>query len=137
MPGDNTLSDNQNWNNPDNWNPAIVPTACYNVYIPGNSNYYPNLSSPAECNNIYFIHGSELGRPDLLTYNKAHIQMNFDLKQTSQHRDSDEDLVLKSDNTFNRMKYFADVSSDPIERERWYMFSSPCICFLHVRSRKQ
>ena len=118
----------QRWNNPANWTPAIVPTPCFNVYIPGNSTHYPQLTpaSHAVCNSIYFMPGAELGRPDLLTYEKAHVQYNFGLSQVLQavERD-DKNLVLKSNSTCDRMLYSASVSTAQIERERWYMLSSP------------
>jgi len=119
-------SDRYDWNNKANWTPAIVPAACNNVYIPGNSVYYPVLTSNEECNNIYFMQGAELGHPELLTYKKAFVQMNFGLKQTKQITDeNDNDLLLKSSCTNKRMLYSAAESAAPIERERWYMLSSP------------
>ena len=114
-----------NWHNPDNWTPAAIPSVCNDVYIPGNSTHYPKLTSPAECRNIYFIHGAELGRPDLLAYKKAHVQYNFGLSQLGQETDNDKNLVLENNSTDDRLLYSAAVSSDPIERERWYMLSSP------------
>ena len=119
----------QDWNIPNNWTPMGIPTSCHNVYIPGNSSHYPQLTSASKgvCNNIYFIQGGELGRPDLLTYQKAHVQMNFDLKQPSfmQEKDNNKNLVLKSSSITDRMQYSAALSADPIERERWHMLSSP------------
>ena len=119
-------SEKYNWYNSANWTPAVVPTACHNVYIPGNSEYYPKLDKNAECNTVYFMQGAELGRPDLLTYNKACVQMNIGLKQSEQITGKDDkDLVLKSASTADRMLYSAAVSAAPLERERWYMLSSP------------
>ena len=119
-------ADKQNWNIAANWTPSIVPTACNHVYIPGNCNYYPQLTSPAECNNIYFMQGGELGRVDLLTYKKAFIQYNFGLRQYSQQMDPDKNRVLRSGSTTNdRMIYSAAVSSAPLSRERWYLLTSP------------
>jgi len=120
-----TVADRQNWDDPRNWTPAVVPTACHNVYVPGNCRYYPQLTGPAECNNIYFMQGGELGRPDLLTYNEARVQYNLGLSQTQQARDNDDkNLVLKSTSTEDRMLFSAAVSK-PLERERWYMLSAP------------
>jgi len=123
----NTTGDERyNWDNRANWNPAVVPNSCNTVFIPGNLDYYPNLTGHAECNNIYFIQGSELGRPDLLTYKKAYVQYNFGLKQTAQTTNKkNTNLVLQSSSTADRMLYSAAVSSAPIKRERWYMLSSP------------
>ena len=117
----------QDWNTPNNWTPAIVPTSCYDVYIPGNSTHYPNLTSPAECNDIYFIQGAELGHPNRLTYSRAHTQLNFGVIQhdLQQVKNSDKNLVLKSSATADRMQYSAAVSPYQVARERWYMLSSP------------
>ncbi|MCL1934624.1 MAG: IgGFc-binding protein [Candidatus Azobacteroides sp.] len=124
-PEANSGDDKNNWENASNWTPALVPTSCHTVFIPGNSTYYPILTSPEECYDIYFMQGAELGRPDLLTYKKAHVQLNFDLKQSAQQKNDDKDLVIKSTDTEDRMLYSAAVSATPIERERWYMLSSP------------
>ena len=124
-PEANPGSDKNNWDNPANWTPAFVPTSCYNVFIPGNSTHYPMLASIAVCNNIYFMQGGELGRPDLLTYNEVRVQYNFGLARTSQiTTHNDRDLVLKSNATADRMLYAAAVSI-PLSRERWYMLSAP------------
>ena len=124
-PEANSGSGKNNWNNANNWTPAIVPSSCTNVFIPGNSTYYPNLTSAAECKDIYFIQGAELGRPDLLTYQRAYVQLNFSLKQFEQQKNGDKDLLLNSTDTRDRMLFSAAVSSAPLERERWYMLSSP------------
>jgi len=121
----NANNDKNNWNNAANWMPAVVPSSCNNVFIPGNSSHYPNLTSGAVCNNIYFMQGGELGRPDFLTYKRAYVQFNFDLKQSTQQKSEDKDLVLKSTNIWDRMLFSAEVSAAPIKRERWYMLSSP------------
>jgi hypothetical protein len=117
-----------NWHNPNNWTPKMIPTACHDVYIPGNLQYYPNLASAAQCRDIYFMQGGELGRPDRLTYRHAHVQYNFDLKHqpVSQRKIDNKDYFLNSSySTFNRLEYSAFVSSAPLQRERWYMLSSP------------
>lgn len=127
-PEANTGTDKQNWHNYANWTPAVAPMACHIVYIPGNSSHYPALEegTGGECDVIYFMQGGELARPDLLTYNKAYVQMNFDLKQPpSQQRDANKNLVLDGNDTFDRMKYSAAVSATPLARERWYVLSSP------------
>ena len=121
-----TDADKQNWDIAANWTPSMVPTACNHVYIPGNCNYYPQLTNPEECNNIYFMQGGELGRVDLLTYKKAFIQYNFGLKQSTQSSSSDKNLVLQSGSTtVNRLQYSAAVSSNPLTRERWYLLTNP------------
>ena len=124
-PQQNLGSDKRNWNNPTNWTPILIPSSCHNVYIPGNLNDYPLLTGPVECNNIYFMQGGELGRPDRLTYKRAYVQMNFDLKQFTQQKINNRDLVLKSYVTTDRLNFSAANAAVPLARERWYMLSSP------------
>ena len=126
-PENNSGANKQNWHNPKNWTPKVVPSSCHNVFIPGNSSHYPVLidGKPGECRMIYFMQGAELGRPDLLTYEKAYVQYNFGLTQSTQQKVNDKDLVLCDNTTTGRMLYSAAVSSEPLERERWYMLSSP------------
>ena len=114
-----------NWYNPKNWTPAEIPSACSNVYIPGNSTHFPKLTSWAECRDIYFISGAELGRPDFLIYEKAHVQYNFGLLAEVQMTERDVNDFLIDTSSDERMLNSAPVSSAPIERERWYMLSSP------------
>ena len=120
-----STSQRRDWNTAANWTPAVVPTACNNVYIPGNLSDYPQLTSAAECRNIYFMQGGELGRPDRLTYRRAYVQLNFDLKQSSQIKENNKNLVLNSGATTDRVKYSAAVSATPLNRERWYMLTAP------------
>ena len=117
----------QDWHNPINWTPFVVPSSCHNVIIPGDRYSYPMLEdeTAAICKNIYFIQGAELGRPDLLTYEKAYVQYNFGLNQSIQQKDDDKDLILYDNTTFDRMLFSAAVSADPLAHERWYMLSSP------------
>lgn len=127
-PEANADGDKKNWNDRANWTPNFVPSSCNTVYIPGNSYYYPQLtdSTAAACDHIYFIQGAELGRPDLLEYNRAHVQYNLGMLQTPQITDKDDKaLVLESESTADRMLYSASVSSKPLARERWYALSSP------------
>ena len=127
-PEANTGSDKQNWNNIANWTPAIVPTMCYDVYIPGNSTHYPQLESYAECDNIYFMQGGELGRPDWLNYNQAFVHLNMGLVEYSQTKETDletlQNLIFENGKTAERM-IFSASTSQPLTRERWYALSSP------------
>ena len=120
-----TDTDKQDWNKPANWTPAVIPTNCHNVFIPGNSSHYPRPADSVYCNYIYFIQGAELARPDLLNYKRAYIQFNFDLKQYTQQTNPDKTQVLENFTTEERLNYSAAVSSIPLNRERWYMLSSP------------
>ncbi|MDR0799154.1 MAG: IgGFc-binding protein, partial [Dysgonamonadaceae bacterium] len=121
-------ADKQNWDLKQNWTPNIVPTDCNDVYIPGNCTHYPQLTKAAACQDIYFIQGGELGRPDLLTYNHAYVHLNFDLKQSAQQKETNvttlRNLVLNSQQTADRLK-FSSSTSTPLARERWYALSAP------------
>ena len=85
---DTDWHDADNWVNPANGNPTGIPCATTNVYIPGSGYrgdalgavvpiHLPTLSTDANCNEITFFQGGQLGRIDLLTYNKARVQLNF------------------------------------------------------------
>ena len=124
-----TSADKQDWHNPENWTSHnethIVPTRCADVYIPGDCDWYPILDAAAECNNIYFLQGGELGRPDsLVYYNQARVQLNFGLNQYSQIIDRDSTLVIDSNDTFDRLTFSA-ARSPILEREQWHILSSP------------
>ena len=118
-------ANSNDWHNPNNWTPNVVPLICNTVYIPGNLDNYPELTSSAECGDIYFIYGAELGRPDLLTYNRAFVQYNFGLKKSIFTPDNAPSLVLNSSNTDKRLLFSANVSAPNMEREKWYMLSAP------------
>ncbi|MDR1120506.1 MAG: IgGFc-binding protein, partial [Dysgonamonadaceae bacterium] len=81
MPENNTGTDadKQNWNDVNNWTPSVLPASCTDVHIPGDKSHYPVLTAldliPPECGNIYFEHGSEILRTDLLSYSKAHVDL--------------------------------------------------------------
>jgi len=122
-PSAGTDDDKRNWNIAANWTPAVVPISCDTVYIPGNLAYYPMLeeTNPAECGDIYFIYGAELGRPDLLTYQRAFVQYNFGLLESTPRTGT----TLGSKSTDDRMTYSATVSAPHMARERWYMLSAP------------
>ncbi|GHT02994.1 hypothetical protein FACS189440_04060 [Bacteroidia bacterium] len=72
--GRNTL-----WSSTANWSTGQIPTAETVVTIPGNVPHFPILTESKinnVCKEIYFEAGSELGRQDLLTYTKAHVQLS-------------------------------------------------------------
>ncbi|MDR0799051.1 MAG: starch-binding protein [Dysgonamonadaceae bacterium] len=71
------------WINPANWG-GFLPIAATNVTIPshpgGDYDLFPLLScnnTLHQCNDIKFGHGAQLVRPDLLTYQKAHVEIDF------------------------------------------------------------
>jgi len=132
-------SQKKDWNVAANWAPYGVPEACDDVYIPGVNSHYPVLVSStfAKCRKIFFMQGGELGHPEHLTYKRAYVQMNLGLVQASPQIKNTNPLALITDTTLvlngiishlnyypNRQKYFASVSN-PLERERWYLLSSP------------
>jgi len=86
---------NGDWNNAANWNyPGIgtlsgkpefwIPRPCTNVLIPAGIGNYPDLNntstgiySDAACNRIWFRHGGEVVRTDLLNYKKANVELTL------------------------------------------------------------
>ncbi|MDR3217550.1 MAG: PKD domain-containing protein, partial [Dysgonamonadaceae bacterium] len=84
------------WNTPANYSESIAPNANIDVRILASATRLPILTgnkSDNVCKNIYFEPGAEIGRQDLLTYDKAFVQLDF--------------------------------SASGLERNRWYMLSSP------------
>ncbi len=112
------------WNNPLNWvdkdDVALnaVPNKCTDVHIPGNSKYYPDLSenySPRtenygdpRCRDITYHFGSEVAKPQYLTYRKAYIQYNFGYYEGTQY-----------------VSDWETHSSYPMERGHWYVLAAP------------
>ncbi|MDH8701044.1 hypothetical protein M2138_000382 [Dysgonomonadaceae bacterium PH5-43] len=124
-----TGSANNNWNNPANWyqegvtpNDA-VPGICAVVHIPGNVSKYPRLESPytvgnAVCKDIYFHFGAEVGRSDLLTYERAFVHYNFGTTNGNPATWVDGESAPEPIN--------ADAyAADPMLRERWYALAAP------------
>lgn len=113
------------WNNGNNWQPNGIPNAATNVYIPGSCSYYPHLSGEKTdnvCNYIYFMQGGEVARPDLLTYEKAHVVLNVGARQQEKLTASE----FLTDVTAGNRRKFAASSSDVLSREQqWHMLSAP------------
>ncbi|GHV08547.1 hypothetical protein FACS1894160_3010 [Bacteroidia bacterium] len=79
-PGTRTWNGTTNdWTVATNWTPAQVPTANDDVVIPksASSNYPVVPTDGATIKNITIEPGAELGRQDLLSYQKAFVQYNF------------------------------------------------------------
>jgi hypothetical protein len=93
---------NSDWNDPDNWdNPGYtpdgactecaiyrIPGPCTNVAIPDGKSYYPDLSlslptiyTDFSCSRIWFSHGGEVARTDLLTYVEAYVELTVNSNQ--------------------------------------------------------
>ncbi len=68
-----------NWATADNWNPAAIPTANYNVTIPAGLTNYPTLSTSGECNNLLIEStltgmGSLIGQSNLIVNGSVTVQ---------------------------------------------------------------
>jgi len=125
-------ANDNNWNNWGNWDLSYLPQACTDVWIPGNLNSYPYLNiipGGYACNNIYFMMGGEVGRHDLLTYQKAHVQMNWGLGGSTQVTVGDVHTVNGEINDANgistHLGFSAANSNVPLQRNAWHMFSAP------------
>jgi hypothetical protein len=64
------------WTYAGNWDPNGVPDEYSSVIIPKRTSY-PVLSAPASADKVFFAPDAELGRQDYLTYNKAHVALDF------------------------------------------------------------
>ena len=130
------------WFDADNWvNPLVatnplppleaIPCQDTKVFIPGSGfrgsslnqdnpiAHFPLLnSSEAICDEIVFFQGGQVGRIDLLNYNKAHVQLNFP---------ADEWTVGVSHNAAPDYYYnFAKgYSSEELSAGQWHMLSMP------------
>lgn len=113
--------DGNNWNNAANWFPEAIPTQHATVYVPGNVENYPFLTGDRGnnlCNEIYFLHGAEMGRPDLLYYVKAHVQLNMGLLNESSPQSTNTDYT-------DHLAYSAEHSDSPLSRGGWHTLSMP------------
>jgi len=43
----------EDWHNPQNWNPNMIPNCCYDVVIPSGMPHYPTLSAQGACHDIF------------------------------------------------------------------------------------
>ena len=69
-----------NWHTPTNWHSGVIPNSNTVVYIPEGVPNFPVLTgiiTDNVCKEIYFSPGAEIGHQELLTYEKAHIQLSF------------------------------------------------------------
>ncbi|MDR3339576.1 MAG: right-handed parallel beta-helix repeat-containing protein, partial [Candidatus Symbiothrix sp.] len=90
------LSDNK-WIEPRSWNTEEIPNANLSVYIPGKLTTYPVLTEAdnATVKDVRFGPGAEIGRQDLLNYEKAFVQLDF------------------------------GTNGSDLERDRWYILANP------------
>ncbi|MDR0230966.1 MAG: hypothetical protein LBI82_02475, partial [Dysgonamonadaceae bacterium] len=82
-------NNNGNWMNPDATVAEYAPRSCTNVLISKGLNIYPDLTPVtgtdytqefyeiAACNNIWFEHGGEVVRTDLLNYQKSNVELTL------------------------------------------------------------
>lgn len=145
-----TADKETNWHTSSNWHPAIVPQLCTDVYIPGESAIgaetysFPELIEEDiegidnnSCDRIFFMPGGQLGRPDLLTYTEAHVEINYggggyiSAQQTTGDRfdDYQEFVALGKDeiNSKDRVQLAAMYSPDKtiLSRGYWHTLSAP------------
>lgn len=127
------------WQTESNWYPEDIPESCTDVYIPGKATtdredpyLFPNLTGDIAdnvCDRIFFMPGAQLGRPDLLTYNEAHVELNYgEGSLLSQATITKEDLVNKGKDgisSADRIAFGAETSGIILERGRWNMLSAP------------
>lgn len=124
----NTDSD---WDKTANWYPNQIPDDCADVYIPGNVAVFPTLlaSGTNTCRNIYFMPGAQLGRPDLLTYTQAHVQLDYGAGSLGARATvSKEELVATGRNNITseqRLQFGIATAGVTLSRGRWNMLSAP------------
>ncbi|MDR3339675.1 MAG: T9SS type A sorting domain-containing protein, partial [Candidatus Symbiothrix sp.] len=76
------------WDTADNWNTKEIPDATSSVYIPGGLHTYPILTAAgnAAVKDVRFGPGAEIGRQDLLAYEKAFVQLDFSTNGLDRNR---------------------------------------------------
>lgn len=124
---------NANWYDVENWRNTLgvkvkaIPAACTTVHIPSEvDNYFPDLDpsiskydekegtyGAAECNDVYFHYGSQLGRPQLLRYSRAYVDYNFGKMQMGGT------VVAHAE------PHFPQSDKQLMARDRWYMLATP------------
>ncbi len=65
-------SESNDWGTANNWTPAIIPNANYNVIIPAGLTNYPVLSATGECNNL-LIESASTGSGSLIGQSKLKV----------------------------------------------------------------
>ena len=144
------LGKTDDWHDINNWYPAGIPADCSDVYIPGKSTlglaeddyHFPLLSEVQAanvCNRIFFSPGAQLGRPDLLIYSEAHVQINYSGKSSTSGNDwtplSATELVYKGGGHREQVQslitskdwidFGATNTKTTLQRGRWNMLSAP------------
>ncbi|MDL2224277.1 leucine-rich repeat domain-containing protein [Bacteroidales bacterium OttesenSCG-928-M06] len=142
------LGKTADWNEPSNWYPAEVPASCIDVYIPGkaviagqSSYVFPVLEGKVgdgiarnTCRNIYFMPGAQLGRPDLLHYQEAHVEIDYhgnsgvsgSTAPTKFGNYKGLEVIGRDKITsVNRVQFGAETTGTTVNRGIWNMFSAP------------
>ena len=124
-----------NWNNDSNWNDALgriayrVPNKCTDVFIPGKVNtYYPNLdpnttTGEAMCRDITFQYGAQTMYTNLLNYDRAFVEYNFNYYGTGITPVEGDLPLVNADEVNNPSGAITDGVT--LARNRWWMLASP------------
>ena len=120
---DSDWFDSDNWTNPVDFTPVGVPCATTDVFIPGTTPRFPMLNginrvtAHVFCKDVTFFQGGQVGRIDLLTYERARVQLNMYSP-----------FYQSGYNTgFNGAfwNYSYHYSTPPLSNGQWHMLSMP------------
>jgi len=115
--------DSDNWINPVDFTSVGVPCATTDVFIPGTAPRFPTLTGNNRtaarvfCKDITFFQGGQVGRIDLLTYERARVQLNMYSPFYQSGYNSD------FNNAF--WNYSHHYSTPPLANGQWHMLSMP------------
>ena len=119
---DNDWNDSDNWVNPVDLTPVGVPCATTDVYISGTAPRFPILTGinrnvqPTKCKDITFFQGGQVGRIDLLDYERARVQLNT---YSPYYQGGGADF------TGGFWNYSYSYSTPPLANGEWHMLSMP------------
>ena len=122
---DTDWHDADNWENPLDQSAVGVPCASTDVYIPGTVSRFPILkgmvrlpvNNPNVCKDITFFQGGQVGRIDLLTYQKARVQLNIQSPFYQSGYNTD------FTNSFWNFSHY--YSTPTLSRGQWHMITIP------------
>ena len=122
---DNDWFDSDNWVNPIDQTAVGRPCATTDVYIPGTAARFPILkgaarfpgNNPNVCKDITFFQGGQVGRIDLLTYERARVQLNMYSPYYQSGYNSDFSGAF--------WNYSHHYSTPPLSNGQWHMISMP------------
>lgn len=118
-------TDKTDWNDHNNWDVG-APAICTDVYIPGGMNYYPLLQEDAinECHYMYYMQGGQVGRTDLLNYERAYVQMDFGGTYQETGSKVNRPTSLTADPK-DYLKFSKTNSPETLSRGQWHMLTVP------------